>query len=216
MNVFTIHPEWGKLHVTPLWAEDPDADRNAQSTRVLPSYFANECFGKDSNLSSAPLPQEIIAEVNSGKWMILDTRNGLYDAYGGLGKLRHSGMMIIDEGLKDLIEELDPGMNEFVNIPKVWDATNNRKIHENFYLLNILRKVDCLDPELLNYNVAADGTPYYSTIGRGKIRRSTVGQFYVWRDAKTNDAYVSEEFKRRAEEVGMFGVRFSDPMRLVD
>lgn len=211
MKVYAPHPSDDPKHGQAFWVDHP-SNELPTGALPLPHVLGSGKFGDDYSPAS-PVSDEVLKELSSGKCLLIDTANGLRDTYGDFNSARYSGMPIFDAALIELLDELDPSVNEFIELPFVWGTKENQEIFDKFFLVNILRKVDGLDHSRIHEMVREDGSKIKIRQGDTRLRRNAVAGFHIWRDEATSEVFVSEEFVRRASEVGIEGVRF-DEVRL--
>ena len=91
--------------------------------------------------------------------------------------------------LRDAIEELEPGIHQFVPVDLFWK--DGAPTGERVFLMNAGQKIESIDAEnsqSLLPSIDVDGNPYYAITGTGGrnyhivIKRKVVGERHFWRE----------------------------------
>jgi hypothetical protein len=111
---------------------------------------------------------------------------------------------LVSHKFKSILEEFC-GKDEIQFVEAVIIDKNNNK-NDNFFALNILNSTESLDKERSVYEVDEDG---FYTIKKAFYTSNSLDNKSIAR-MKEHNSYiiVTEEFKKRCEEVGLKGVEF--------
>jgi hypothetical protein len=134
-----------------------------------------------------------------------------------------AGAWIVSDRFVDLIERLEPGINQFVPIPK----TLNRKkepIDKKFFILNILQQLPCIDVErstvywedtsFLHEGKRLGGLKLQEKPGPFNQRRlfavkATVSGYHLWRGTQKmfhTYSFISDQVYDEMARLGITGL----------
>ncbi|MCU9846495.1 hypothetical protein OEZ60_00560 [Defluviimonas sp. WL0024] len=132
--------------------------------------------------------------------------------YGGLGDwlLLDYGVMAVEEGLKALIEELDPGAHRFW--PLRITTRKGQDVPGRYHGMVIDRFLEAFRPEETSTK-AFEGEDYYSIRGvwsKAKytslvMSKAAIGDAHVWRERKLTDPniFISDALMAAIDAAGM-------------
>jgi len=105
-----------------------------------------------------------------------------------------------------LFKDLENHEIQFINITIIDDKGN---INKDFYLLNVLRVLPCMDTEKSIVEEKKYGSASVMTIKKLYLIPNSLNNFLIVRmEEKKSYIIVTEEFKKRCEEAGLKGVDF--------
>lgn len=70
------------------------------------------------------------------------------------------GFQLVSESFVDIVEDLDPGVHQFIRIPETY-IKGGLKIEKTYYIMNVIKTIDALDIE--NSNLRIEKRRIYST-----------------------------------------------------
>ena len=105
-----------------------------------------------------------------------------------------------------LFKDLENHEIQFINVTIIDDKGN---INKDFYLLNVLRVLPCMDTEKSIVEEKKYGSASVMTIKKLYLIPNSLNNFLLVRmEEKKSYIIVTEEFKKRCEEAGLKGVDF--------
>ena len=105
-----------------------------------------------------------------------------------------------------LFKDLENHEIQFINVTIIDDKGN---INKDFYLLNVLRVLPCMDSEKSIVEEKKYGSASVMTIKKLYLIPNSLNNFLIVRmEEKKSYIIVTEEFKKRCEEAGLKGVDF--------
>lgn len=105
-----------------------------------------------------------------------------------------------------LFKDLENHEIQFINVTIIDDKVN---INKDFYLLNVLRVLPCMDTEKSIVEEKKYGSASVMTIKKLYLIPNSLNNFLLVRmEEKKSYIIVTEEFKKRCEEAGLKGVDF--------
>ncbi|MGQ7854992.1 Imm43 family immunity protein [Pedobacter sp. WC2501] len=105
-----------------------------------------------------------------------------------------------------LFKDLENHEIQFINVTIIDDKGN---INKDFYLLNVLRVLPCMDTEKSIVEEKKYGSASVMTIKKLYLIPNSLNNFLIVRmEEKKSYIIVTEEFKKRCEEAGLKGVDF--------
>jgi hypothetical protein len=106
----------------------------------------------------------------------------------------------------DLFKNLENSEVQFINVTII-DSKEN--VNKDFYLLNVLRVLPCMDMEKSIVEEKKYGSASIMTIKKLYLIPNSLSNFLIVRmEEKKSYIIVTEEFKKRCEEAGLKGLEF--------
>jgi hypothetical protein len=109
--------------------------------------------------------------------------------------------LVVSSRLRSIVEEMDPNAAQF--LPVTIELLNKQKLVGQYFLMNILQEVDCIDEE-------------GSTVVQACVVRARVPDHcHVFRvkHKRLGDRIASDEFRKRVIREGITGIQFYNQLQ---
>lgn len=125
------------------------------------------------------------------------------------------GMMVSAE-IAAVIEELEPGLHELLEIKRVWSRSSGKEVERKFYFLNVYQTARTLDVDRSNvekherYRTGEEFYALNAMVPENLVLVPGAGEGrHLWRDDLVpRAAFMSNELKKMIESVGARGFDF--------
>lgn len=109
----------------------------------------------------------------------------------------------LSEGVRELIETLEPGVHQFFPVEMLNPDGSVREPRR--YLLNVCQTVSAVVDG--TYSVLSDGTRFYLAHRPMKVRKDIISNLHLWRDSGVDfqHYFVSGELYNKLNEAGFGG-----------